>query len=218
MNKKSGLYSIASLLLVLPGCGRVVDWAKGNFNQGTSFKKNTQISKAFIRSVTVYDQFTTSGMFDALYLSDQVRTLYAQLHARRYGKSDEQYKIFLRRQLEENNHFISFFILTPYEAPLGKKDDKWAVFLNIDGDKFSPIELKTIELSPEFQFIFGKRFNRFKVAHIAKFDANTVEDKLLIDANTKNLALYFRSTDKQAELKWTLNTINNINEPIQKQG
>ncbi len=208
MNKQNVPYKILIFLFMLPGCGRVVDWAKGNFNQGTTFEKNTDISKSFIRSISVYDQFTTCGIFDALYLSDEVRTLYTQLNVRRHGKNKEQYKMFLRRQLEENNHFISFFILSSYEIPLGKTDSKWSVFLQIGMHKFTPIELKAIELSPEYKSIFGNYFNRFKTAYIVKFDAKTVEDQPLINSDTKELSLYFRSTSKQAELKWVLNMIN----------
>lgn len=216
MNKKIVLCNVISFLFVLPGCGRLVDWAKGNFNQGTTFDRNAQIGKKYIRSETVYDQFTTCGMFDALLLSDEVRTVFAELHARRYGKSEAQYKSFLRRQLEENNHFISFFILTSYEIPLGKSDAKWAVFLQIDGNRFAPTELKAVELSPEFKSIFGKRFNRFKIAYMVKFDANTVEDKPLLASDTKELALYFRSVDKQATLTWALNMIDKENMSAQK--
>src|SRR5437762_11661542 len=93
------LYSIA-LLLLLPSCGRIIDWGERNFMQAPSLQAQITQAQEYIRSVTMYDQLSTRARFDVLWLSDDVRINYANLYALKFGKTEEQKKVFLRRQLE----------------------------------------------------------------------------------------------------------------------
>ena len=193
------------LLSLLSSCSKLVDWGKDTFPQGEQLDVDLTPAQSYIQSVTVYDQFTTRAKFDALWLSDEVRTIYSDLYSSKYGKTEEQRKSFLRRQLEENKHFISFYILSLYEMPLGDQNSQWSVFLRIDEKNYAPMEIKSIDLSTEYVLIFGKRFNRFKVAYQCKFDAKDIDDQLLISTQTSNIALYFRSVKKETTLVWHLN-------------
>jgi hypothetical protein len=198
--------SVAALLvLIFSGCGRLVDWGLYTFEQGDGMEDITITPREYLRSITVYDQFDTAGCFDALWLSDEVRTGYVELYARRRGKSEEFKNTFLRRQLEENKHFCNFYILAPFETPLGEPNSLWQPFLNIDGVQYVPQEFKVAELEPEYRAIFGKKFTRFKESYLAKFDAKDVDGKPIITPNTKKIMLFFRSNDKQAVLVWKLN-------------
>lgn len=191
-------------LFFLPGCGKLIDWGKDTFHQGKQLEMDREPARRDLNSVTVYDQFTTRAIFDVLWLSDDVRTVYANLYGSKYGKTEEQKKTFLRRQLEENKHFISFYVLSLYEVPLGDTGSKWSMFLRIGDKNYRPIEIKTIDLLPEYAYIFGKRFNRFKVAYSIKFDAQDIENRPLIRDEVKEIALYFRSIEKEASLAWQL--------------
>jgi len=197
-------YLLCVLLLVLPGCGRVVDWVQDSFQQIPSLDTQCGISEKYNKTITLYDQFTTIAKFDVLWLSDEVRALYVDLFALKFGKTVEQKKTLLRRQLEENNHFISFYVLSLYEVPLGDSTSKWALFLHINGKNYAPIEIKTVELSPEYMCLFGKKFNRFKVAYVVKFDAKDIEDMPLVTQDTDKMELYFRSTSNEAVFVWDL--------------
>lgn len=192
------------LLFLLPGCSRIVDWGERTFVQASSL--NTDISQAqkYIRSITLYDQLTTAARFDALWLSDGVRTNYANLHALKYGKTEEQRKIFLRRQLEENNHFIVFYMLNSYESTLGDIGSEWTLFLNIDDKNYAPIEIKAVELVPEYIYIFGKKYSRFKTAYSVKFDAKDINDQFLITPETQKIILYCRSLKTEATFVWDI--------------
>jgi len=198
------IYKIVGLIVLcfLPGCGKVIDWGKDSFHQGEQLQTSREHSQKYIHSVTVYNQFTTKAKFDAMWLSDAVRTDYADLHALKYGKNEEQKKKFLRRQLEENKHFISFYVLSLYEISLGDANSQWSVLLRIGANNYAPIEVKTVDLSPEYIHIFGKRFNRFKVAYSIKFDARDIEDQSLITLDTDKISLYFRSVEKEVSLVW----------------
>jgi len=191
-------------LLILSGCGRIVDWGKSNFKQAEKIKFKYKEARQDLKSIIVYDQLTTVAMFDALWLSDNVRMAYVDLHAMKYGKSEEQKKTMLRRQLAENSHFISFYLAVPYELILGEKNSKWSISLEIDGESYLPIEVKVIDINPEYKAIFGEKFTRFKNLYSIRFDAKNVQEHSLITPDTKELKLYFRSTKKEVELSWNI--------------
>ncbi|HLW73041.1 MAG TPA: hypothetical protein VKR54_03250 [Candidatus Babeliales bacterium] len=197
-------YTIMIMVLLLPSCGRMIDWGKKTFVQTPTLQASITAAQKYIRSVTSYDQLTTRARFDALWLSDDVRINYANLFAVKFGKTEEQRKTFLRRQLEENNHFISFYVLSLYDQPLGDANSEWTLFLNIDDKHYAPIEIKSVELSPEYMYIFGKKYNRFKVPYSVKFDAKDINDQFLITPQTKNITLYCRSLSAEVTFVWNI--------------
>lgn len=195
---------LGMMLLLLPNCGRVVDWGTRTFVQTPAFNASASAAQQYIRSVTSYDQFTTRARFDALWLSDEVRSNYTNLYVLKFGKTEEQMKTFLRRQLEENNHFISFYVLSLYEHPLGDANSDWTLFLTIDDKNYAPIEIKSVELAPEYMHIFGKKYNRFKVPYSVKFDAKDINDNALITPETKNITLHCRSLKAEVTFVWDI--------------
>jgi len=190
----------------MPGCGRLIDWGKQEVEQGTDLEKDVKVAKDHVRSSRVYDQFTLLGAFDSLWLSDEVRDVYAHLYSLKHGRTQEEKKIFLRRQLEENNHFISFYLLSSADIVIGEKDSDWTILLQIDDYNFVPTEFKTVDLSPEHKSMFGKHFNKFKTAYILQFNAKDVEDISLIQSTTKEISLVFRTVDKEVLHTWDLDS------------
>lgn len=203
--KRNAIYIIVGFifLMFLPGC-RLVDWGKSSVNQGIDLDQNIELARNYVRSSRVYDQFTLLGAFDSLWLADVVRETYADLYAVKHGKSEEEKKVFLRRQLEENNHFISFYLLSIADVVIGEKDSIWTIFLKIGDNNFMPTEFKTVELSPEYKRIFGKKFTRFKVAYILRFNAKDIEDISLIQPDIKKISLVFRTVNKEVEHTWDI--------------
>jgi hypothetical protein len=197
-------------LMLLPSCGRLIDWGKNSFYQGEPVNVDRTIAQNNMRSVAVYDQFTTRAIFDALLLSDEVRTVYAQIYSRKLGKNQDEYSAFLRRQLEENKHYLSFYVLSLYEKPLGEATSEWALFLRVNGTDIAPDELKEVELPLEYQLLFGKRFNRFKIVYSVKFALHDLEDNMLISPDAPTIALIFRAMDKEAALVWDFQPLKNV--------
>lgn len=200
----------ALLILIFSGCGRIIDWGTYTFEQGDGLTDLTTMAREYVRSITVYDQFDTAGCFDALWLSDGARTGYVELYSRRRGKSEEFQNTFLRRQLEENKHFLNFYVLVPFETPMGEPNSLWQLFLSIDGVFYTPQELKVAELEPEYRAIFGKKYTRFKESYLAKFEAKDLDGNPIIAPGTKKIMLVFRSNDKEAVLTWKLNDQNEL--------
>jgi len=205
---KKGIVNLVGLcgllLSVMPGCWRAVDWAKSNFYQGTCLDQSDICVDLYIKSVRVHDLLSVRATFDALWLSDDVRTAYVDLHTMRYGKSYAQRNALLCDQLEENKEYISFYLLSSYEVPLQGDQVEWGLFLHSNGQNFTPIEIKEVDLTPEYRAFFGKKFNQFKIAYVVRFNAWDSEGQSLLTLCSKKMALYFRSMNKEARLEWQL--------------
>jgi len=191
-------------MLTLVGCQRAANWAISSFDQGTTNELPTNLVKPYIKSVVVHSQLSTKGIFDALWLADAVRTASTDVLIMRAGKSLGQHHTLLRRQLEENKHYIMFYIVTEYDVPLGDCA-QWQIFLRIGDQTYQPRELKVTDLPCEYKVFFGKRFGKTKIAYLAKFDAQDSNEKPIIISNkTESIQLCLRSIEKQAVLEWPL--------------
>jgi hypothetical protein len=193
---------LCSGILLLSGCAKLIDWGKQSFNQGTDLDNNRAFVQQYMRAISVYDQLSTQARFAALWLNDAVRIKYAQLYARSHGSSQEPYQALVRRQLDENKKFITFYVLSFYDISLGEPDSKWSLFLRINDTTLMPIDIKLTDLPPEYKFFFGKELTSFRNAYRIIFDAKNIEDKCILDASTQLICLYFRSAHKQMVLQW----------------
>ncbi len=202
--KRAEIYyvMVLSLLAGLPGCGPIINWGKGNFYQGENRETHSEIVKPYIRSMTIYDQLTTCAMFDVMWLSDAVRTAYSDVHISRQGFNEERRNTFLRRQLEENNHYITFYVLALVDAKLGTPETHWSLFLDVDGKRYQPIETKVVELPYEYQVFFCEKWNRFREPYLLRFGAKDINDQQIITADTKQITLIARSARKEHALTW----------------
>jgi len=190
---------------ILPGCGKIIDWGKKQVDQGKDLDPDLKTAKNFIRSARIYDQFELVGSFDALLLADPVRVAYTNFYTFKRGKSEDQKKVFLRRQLEENNYFIAFYVLSLRSMRLGENDSKWTLFLQVGDKTYSPIEIRIADLDPEYKDIFGKKFSKFKDAYLVLFSAKNVEDNYILSSAEKcEISLVFRGLKKEAKLNWDI--------------
>ena len=104
---KQTLYAALLILLVLSfsGCSRYISWGKEIFNQGEKLDTYASAVQPYIRSGRVYDQFTTLGNFDAMWLADPVRRAYARSYARKRGYTREQYCTFFTKSTRRKRSF-----------------------------------------------------------------------------------------------------------------
>lgn len=133
-------------MLLLPGC-TVVNWGKKNMYQGIDLPYDSHGVLSYIRSIKLYDQFSSLASFDVMWLADAVRLSYVDLYIKTAGKRDEQKAHLLRLQQDELKHFISFYVLVPQELLLTQPQSLWHIFLKIDELTFDPIDIKPVELN-----------------------------------------------------------------------
>ncbi len=195
-------YIWCCLLLFLPGC-RYVRWGKDVLHQAQTEFTYDALKQDYIRSLRIYDQFTTLALFDVLWLSDEVRTLYSKEHASRYGYTQERYTTFLRQQLAENDHEIVFYIFAAvphaHDVLLTDELTPWTMYLNVHGVSYEPKSLKVIDLPPVYQVFFGRRYAIFKTAYLVTFAAKTIEEKPILTQATNSLSLCFHTVGKEDE-------------------
>lgn len=200
------LFLAMGALVVLPSCIPYNKVVKSEFPQGESYDDNREITYHNVRSTTVYDEFTTKGIFHALRLSDQARTAYVDVHCRKRGIIGEGKKAMLNRQLEENKHWISFYVLADIRektyTSLSEKNSVWTVYLDVGNDiNLAPESIKEVDLEPEYQAIFAHRFSLFKTAYLIKFPVTDGAGKHY-DGDDVDLKLVVSSPYKKGELAW----------------
>ena len=170
MKKNTG-YIVLLVVLLLPGCGgSLADWGHATFHQSQFQKDESSTIKKYVKQINMYDQLNTVGLYDALWLSDEVRTFYAKKYASMTGKSEEETLTMLRRLFKSNSHNISLYVLSPFDVVLAVKPIEWSLYLEIDGKRYQPTFIKKCELPSQYAALFGKRYNPHKQPYEVKFD------------------------------------------------
>ena len=200
----SGL--LISSMILFSGCIKYYKLSKTETPQGKDHPDHREVVFDNVRSQTVNEQFETLAKFDALRLSDEVRKTYVEINAEKRGRDEQSKQALLRRQLEENKHWISFYVLADVRdkthISLTDKNSLWSLYLKFgDGQKVTPISVKEIDLEPEYQFLFGHRFTHFKRSYEVKFPAVDLTGKAYSQENT-DFKLVISSPSKECELTW----------------
>lgn len=199
-------FLVLLLVMTFSSCVRYEKLVKTEFPQGTSYDDNREVTHNNVRSTTIYDQFSTKGFFDGLRLSDEVRTAYVDLYCRKRGITGEARKATLNRHLEENKHWISFYLLADVRdktyISLSEKGSSWTVYLDV-GNKvmLQPEFIKEVDLEPEYQAFFAHRFNLFKTAYLIKFPIMDIHGKRY-EGDDVDVKLAISSPYKKGELVW----------------
>jgi hypothetical protein len=210
-----------SVVVMFSGCVPYHKLSKSEFPQGTNLETHYDITENFVRSERVLDVFTTLANFDALWLSDQTRIAYVDMHCKKRGKSIQAQETMLERQLEENRHWISFYVLADvrdvFNGAMNDKTPDWTPYLEIGDKKLEPVSIKEIELEPEYINLFGSRLNSFKTAYLVSFQAQDQAGKFYLDScmtgteenkTGTGIKLVFSSVDKSCSMEWDLEQIN----------
>ncbi|MFH0898848.1 MAG: hypothetical protein V1855_04680 [bacterium] len=201
------------VLLLFPSCISYYKLSKKEFPQGDEFKDKREVTHNYVRGAKVLDQFSTQAIFNSLWLSNQTRTAYVDLYSRRRGKDTNKREAMLKRQLEENKHWMSFYVLTDIrevtQIGMGDKNSCWTMYLEVAKKgaatpvvKLEPISIKEVDIEPEIQEFFGRqRFDSFKSSYLVKFPANGLDGQPYFqDGDT--VTLVFGSVRKEARLVW----------------
>lgn len=177
-------YSLLLLFLFfLPSCSRILNWGKTTFNQGCSVEDYLCEFKGLIRSKSVYDQLSTLGIFDAIWLTPKLVEVYNQ-HSK--NKLKVQGSAFF---------VLAFADRTDYNPLDNDFTNEWAwkVSLLANGKKLQPKIKKCMPLPAEFKLLFSDKWSRFKSSYYVEFDK--------VDMNG-DVSLCFTSAKKKASLDW----------------
>lgn len=190
---------------VTPSCIKYHEMIKSEFPQGEDGPDLREVAHANVRSTTVYDQFTTLAVFDALWLSPEVNAMYADLYGKRRGKDDDGCKAMLAQHEKDFSAFNSFYVLADLRVKTNKglqeKGASWTLALeNKEGKRVAPESIQNVELDPEYQAMLGHRFNLFKEIYLVKFPAYVSGEPFF--ASGEPLTMLLSSTRKNVRISW----------------
>lgn len=212
LRKISSIFLFFSLIF-FSSCIKYYKLAKEEFNQGDNFDDRRVVSHNNLRTANVQDEFSTLAIFDFLWLSDETREAYVDINCQKTGKDDQAHQAMLRRQLEENKHWITFYVLADIrdksDGSLSDRDCPWSLYLakkeflpetehekdrrlrkNLkrktkEVEKLMPISIKEIDIEPEYRFIFGPKYDQFAKAYEVKFPAVDINGRRYLDKDTE---------------------------------
>lgn len=207
---------IISNLILLSGC-TLVDWGKKTFNQGCPNDIFAQVPRRSMRTIRVYDEFVTLGIFTALPLSNEVIEAYVKLHAQKNEMDDECAHKMLDSEIQRQDGLISFYLLAyvprllnPINVPNKVENAPWRVYLNIGGELYDPYKIKVVNLNPEYRLFFGKYITKFKATYLVEFLDKDQNGAKLIDENTREISLCFISLTNRVSLNWKLDKLGRV--------
>jgi len=208
INLLNRLMLVCITLTFFSSCIKHYETVESEFNQGKQLKSDSYaIGRSSRRAITVYDEFETKASFAALYLNDATRKAYVDLYNQKRGMSYAKKEEMLKRALEENQHWATFYVLADVHekmyASLSEPNAVWTLSLKLhDGSILVPEKIKEVDLEPEYQTFFGSEYNHLKTAYIVTFPITPAQAALLSNAQTSTVVLWMRSPTKEARLQW----------------
>ena len=192
-------------LSVLPACDRgAVEWVEDTFEQSKTHDVDKKMVKKYLKSVRVYDQFDTIAIFDVLWLSNDIRSTYSSLHSTMAGMSKEASIAFLRRQLKATEHYVNFYILSTDNIVLNATPAPWMVTLKVGEKKYAPLEIKVLDMSPEYKTIFGSLLTNHKRPYEIKFDRKDADGKDIMSPAIDHMTLSMSSPTHYVDIEFPL--------------
>ena len=196
-----------TMLVLFPSCIKYYKVIKNEFPQGEKRKDRREVAYNFLRTSKVYDQFVTQAIFHTLWLSNDVRAAYIDDFSGRRGKQADARDALLKRQLEENRHWISFYVLADLRnrqhVALNDKNAFWTMYIETqDGKKIEPISIKNVDLEPEYQRYFGHRYTPYKDMYLVRFPAKSLNGKKYLKKDDDSFKLMISSPYKKLAVEW----------------
>ena len=218
--KKLFIFLFAPVLMLFPSCIKYYELSKQEFPQGKEYKDEREVVANNLKTASIYDEFETRAIFDVLWLSDETRETYVDLHCKKRGKDKQAKQALLRRQLEDNKHWTTFYILSDVRdkthVSLTDKNSLWSLYLTTtDGQKITPVSIKESEVEPEYQSLFGPRFNSFKRAYMVKFPVSDLNGKPYLKEG-ESFKTVLSSPYKKREIVWREEDEENEGEKVLK--
>jgi len=215
LTKKSDIFFIIAFSILISGC-RPIDWGTKTFYQGCKPEKCGWLCRPreYIRTLRVYDQFTTLGIFNAMWLSDEVFVSYANLYAQKYSLNEEATLKLFEKKVCELNGLLSFYVLAYSPGTTNVfgmktkstviKDTPWDILLKVNGKAYRPVAIKKIELNPEFKVFFGQYVTAFKTPYLVQFAVQDDCGNCLINADTGSIILCLSADNRRAAMSWCI--------------
>lgn len=148
------IVAIIMLALLFWASDRCAKWTRNAFNQGETHDYLTGLVRDYLRSVRVYDQFSTRALLDMLLLDEPVRRAFVRARSCKQHLTLAQEGLLLEHQLEEERAYVTLYVFAPFapdaRSQLNSAQSRWSLVLIIDDEYFQPHDITPIELGPEY--------------------------------------------------------------------
>ena len=197
---------LAVIAMSFSGCIKYYRLSKTEFPQGDKREdKREQVSED-IQSVAMYDQFSTKGFFDVMWLTPNVRRAYVDSYCNRRGIVGKEREAFAAEYEGKFEGKAIFCVLADVRERdhnlLTEKDPEWTMHLEFEKDKrVTPSKIIKLELDPEVKKMFGHHYSHFKKSYQVEFDIS--QNSLFADSLEKRTFNFIvSSVDKYSKLSW----------------
>ncbi len=198
---------LALYIGMLPGCKQYFFWGRDNFIQAPKIRVDVAEARNFLQTKRLYDEASTVGIFDALWLNHTVRKAYINIYAARKGFSQEEKDILVAQHKKEARDTLSFYVLMDNDQQhilsLKIQESRWSIYLKINGKTYNPVSIKPVILTSEYSKIFGYRHNQFRSPYLVVFHAQDSDDQYLLN-HTKKLELHINSVQHKVLFSWNI--------------
>lgn len=199
--KKTMVSLLCGGVLLFSGCIKYHQTLPQEFPQAPRDTSYQDVVRPYIRSARLYHQFSTKALFDALWLSNEVRTAHGLMYCKKRGISQENTDAYIARSHEENLHWTTFYVLADVRdcsgVSLSDKLSPWTFYMTYKNKSYAILSVKEIDIEPEYRAFFGEQRAQFKTAYLIKFPA--LADGEPLDAD---LTLTIQSPDMMTRLSW----------------
>lgn len=222
ISKKYFIFFYLLFLIMLPSCIKYYEMSNDEFPQAIEKKDDyTELIQENLKSTRAYVQFATKATFDTLWMSDEMKVAFENVHCNKKGKDENTKDALIRRQLEESKHWISFYVLADVRGKnntsMTEKDSLWSMYLQVGDKKVSPISIKEVELEPEIQFFFGSRFSNFKSPYLVKFPATDMVGNFYLK-EAIGMTLFFSSPNLETKVSWSNEENDKAMKKLEREG
>lgn len=183
----SYLTMFAGIILTLPHC------VYAPLTNESSSQKLIDRAYRLVRTTYAYDQLTTTGFFDVLWLNDLVLDSFERLHYKQTHAAAD----CACGHLVATPSTSSFIVLGSYERQLFSPYCGWLLFLTVDGCEYGNPVVRGVDLPCEYRLFFGNYYNQFKTAYQVQFDVPFVTLQ-----HARKVCLIFRSSLQEMNVCW----------------
>lgn len=216
------IYLILLIICFFPGCRRYYEWGKKFFIQVDKRSIELCHARSYHGSVHIYHGFETVGMFDILWISDEVSDWYYDQIQKRYALSDEALDAIKKDDEHNRTNFVTFYLLMtePNDVTFFPQvgvdvTSEWSTVLGVNGDEYRAQEVKEVDLVPEYKELFCEYQSpyqlieeshiRYRNIHRVRFNRYD-EDKQDLLADGNDLKFILRSTRYEIVFAWNPET------------
>lgn len=169
--KQKTIILLLFYVLVLPGCARYAGYINDVFHQAGDIGESVYDARQYIRSQGYYDYFSTVILYDALWLSPEVRNIHNKLYQVRTGYEKQKPRVL---------HRTEFYVLLGPQAEnplcsLSGEASQWSIVLRMNDHVYQPIICERIEPDPEYRYILGDHLTQFRDVYRVVFDVQPNE-------------------------------------------